>query len=172
MAQTPSGSYYFDVLSCGSFTPPAGCITDNAVQANAQVNASKLQQQATGVSANSHQIAGPTTTVATVTQTLGMALAAGTLIDFSAWIEVAAVGGATVTVDLQASVGGGAYATVLTATLSISSGTAIRTAVSGTFSTASYAAGTIFRAVVVATAGGGTLPQGLTLRLTGRENSQ
>ncbi len=96
-----------------------------------------------------------------------MAYAAGTLVDFSVWIEVVGTGGGmSVTVDLKKSTGAGAYATVLNAS------TAVRTQVQGTITSAAYVAGDIFEAVVTATAGGGTLPTGLSVRLTGIENSQ
>jgi hypothetical protein len=166
---------FVSTFSCGTASLPAACVGDTQIKAGATgayVQATKLQHQAPGVIGGSVQIAGPTTTVATVTQTLGMAKGVGTLASLDGWIEVAAVGAATVTVDLQKSTGGGAYATVLSATMAISSATVIRTAVPTTISAASYVAGDIFRIVCTATAGGGTLPQGLTLRLVAREEPQ
>ena len=114
-------------LSSKTFTAPAGAIRNVDVLGNAQIAASKLQQQGTGIW-SAIQLFEPATAVASVNRTLGMAYASGTLAEFAAWIEVVATGAdRTITVDLQKSTGGGAYATVLSATIGFTNGSAVRT---------------------------------------------
>ena len=159
-------------LSAASFTPPASCITDNAVAANAGVQATKLIHQNPGVP-DCLELFGPTTTVTALTKTLGMAHASGTLVAFGAWIEVVASGAdRTITVDLQKSTGGGAYATVLSATAGFTNGSTVRSLVSGTLSSTSYVAGDIFRIVVTVAGAAGAQATGLSAKLIVRESPQ
>jgi len=172
MAQSVTGGANFDVLTCSAFTPPAGCITDQSVQANAQIAATKLQQQGAGID-SSIELFGPAVSVAALTKVLGMAFGAGTLVALSAHIEVVASGAdRTIAIDLQASVAGGAYATVLTTTVNFTNGTVVRTAVAAVILTAAYVAGTIFRVVVTVAGAAGAQATGLTMRLIKREASQ
>lgn len=160
-------------ISGQTFTPPAGSITDAAVVSNAQIAATKLQQQGKGLMNNSLELYGPTTTVAALTKTLGMAYASGTMSEWAAWIEVVATGAdRTITVDLQKSTGAGAYATVLSATIGFTNASSVRTKVTGTFSSTSYVAGDIFRAVITVAGAAGAQATGLSVRLTSTENSQ
>jgi hypothetical protein len=149
-------------LSANGMTIPAGAVADSQVAANAKIASSKTIAQKT----ISPQLNGPTTTVTTQTQWISsLKGATGTLIDINAFIAVAAAGAATVTIDLQKSTGGGAFATVLSSTISINNATVVRTAVPGTITSPNVVAGDIFQLVVTATAGGGTLPQGLMVTL-------
>jgi hypothetical protein len=160
------------VITCTQISPNQACIGDGQINASSAqpINGSKVQHENPGITGGV-QLFGPTTTVATVTQTLGMAINGGVVQLFKCWIEVAAVGAATVTLDLQKSTGGGAYATILTGLITLNNATVIRIAASGTLTGgATYVAGDILRTVVTATAGGGTLPQGLTLILQTKEN--
>jgi len=145
----------------------AGSVADAQVSASAAIAATKIvhqfpltHQQATG------------SAVADQTVQLHMANGAGTLVALKASVDTAAVGDSTVTVDLQKSTAGGAFATVLTAVVTVNSSTVVRTVSSGTFASTSYVAGDIFRLVIDATAGTGTLPQGLCVTAFVREAAQ
>lgn len=81
---------------------------------------------------------------------------AGTIRSFRAGSIAIAVGAATVTVDLKKN-----GVTVLSAVITLDTGNAARVSEAGTLSTTSLAAGDLLEVVVVATAGGGTLPTGL-----------
>lgn len=157
----------FDLIVGGNFsanamTIPAGAVADSQVAANAKIASSKL----IGPRTISRELNGPTTTVTSQTTWITTIKgASGTLIDINAFIAVAAVGAATVTIDLQKSTGGGAFATVLSSTISITNATVVRTATAGTITTPGIVAGDILELIVTATAGGGTLPQGLTVTL-------
>lgn len=167
-----SDLYVNGSLSSKTFTPPASSITDASIVANAGIQATKVVHQNPGV-ATGVQLFNPTATVTALTQTLGMAHASGTLIGFGAWVEVVATGAdRTITVDLKKSTGGGAYATVLSATVGFTNGSTIRTLVSGTISSASYVAGDIFQAVVTVAGSAGAQATGLTLKLIADENPQ
>ena len=149
-------------LSAQGMTIPGGAVADANIAANAKIAASKLQNART----ISVQLNGPTTTVTTQTQWITSIKGAnGNLIDVNAFIAVAAVGAATVTIDLQKSTGGGAFATVLSSTIAINNATVVRTATAGTITSATVVAGDILELIVTATAGGGTLPQGLLVTL-------
>jgi hypothetical protein len=149
-------------LSASSISISAGSVSDASIAANAKIASSKTVAQKT----ISLQLNGPTTTVTTQTQWItSIKGLTGTLIDVNAFIAVAAAGAATVTIDLQKSTSAGVFATVLSSTISISNATVIRTAVPGTITSAPVVAGDIFQLVVTATAGGGTLPQGLLVTL-------
>lgn len=158
-------------LSAQSVTLPSGTVTNAAVQSAALIDATKLVHQAPGAMGACLQLFEPATAITAVNQTIGMAYSSGSLVAFTAWIEVVATDvSRTVTVDLQKSTGAGAYATVLSATIGFTNASSIRTAVSGTISSASYVAGDIFRVVVTVAGGAGTQAKGLTFRLITREN--
>ncbi len=153
-------------ISASAMNIPANAVGDDAVVALAGVKASKLVHdlrpsyvQANGTAATS------------VTQFLHLPVAAGTISAFSVAIMTAAVGGATVTVDLQYW-NGSSWVSNLSAVITINSSTAIDTLVAGTVTTTAYTAGQPLRIVVTATASGGTLPQGLIVRAQLFEKSQ
>ncbi len=76
-------------------------------------------------------------------------------------------GGMSVVLDVHKSTAGGAFATVLTSTITINASTVIRTIVAAVVnvSLTSLVAGDILRVVCTATAGGGTLPKGIGMNL-------
>ena len=163
-------------LSCGRVSLPAGSVANVQISAGATGNyvvAEKLEHQAPGAMGGSVQLFDPTTAVAAVTRTLGMAFGAGTIEGISAWIEVAATGAdRTITVDLQRSTGGGAYASVLSTTIGFTNASAIRIAVNGTISGAAYVAGDIFRITVSVAGVAGAQATGLTVRVRVHEEPQ
>lgn len=172
--QTTSGDVYVSGnISCGSFTPPAGCIGDGAVVANAQIAATKLQCQPSGLGLCA-QLFGPTTSVAALTQTLFIANAAGTLVQFGALVSVVATGAdRTITIDLKSNGGSGSsFSTVLSATVGFTNGSTAYSLVTGTFSAAAYTAGTVFQTTVAVAGSAAAQATGLLLKLLLRENSQ
>lgn len=170
-ARFESDLHVTGTISAGVIQLPASSVGNADIEAAAGIAASKVVHQAPGAQGAAVELFGPTTAVTALTKTLGMAYASGTLVAFTAWIEVVATGAdRTVTVDLQKSTGAGAYATVLSATAGFTNASAVRTAVSGTISTTPYVAGDIFRAVVTVAGAAGNQATGLSVRLMLQEN--
>lgn len=140
-----------------SFTAPDGTITAQMIAANAGVESTKLIHRFS----ESIELFGPSTTIAALTKLLRIARRGGSLVSLQAATSVQATGDRSVTVDLQKSTGGGAFASVLSSPLSIPQATAVRTAVTGTISTPSFVAGDIFQLVVALGGTTGSYPQGL-----------
>jgi hypothetical protein len=107
--------------------------------------------------------------VVAATAYLHVPVVAGTINAISAMIMTAATSTGTVTVDVQTYVSG-SWTTVLSAPLSITSATAINTAVVGTVTVTTYTAAQPMRVVVTAT--GSALPQGLIVNAQLFEQSQ
>jgi hypothetical protein len=138
----------------------------------AGISGSKVVHQNPG-SSTANELFGPTTTVTALTKTLGVARASGTIKDFSAWIEVVASGAdRTITVDLQKSTGGGAYATVCSATIGFTNVSTVRSLVAASLSTATFVSGDIFRAVVTVAGAAGAQATGLSVSFLTEENPQ
>ena len=156
-------------LASKSFTAPAGSIDDAAIKGAAKIQSTKLGHR------NSYnlQLFEAATAITALTQTLLMIRGAtGATISVSAWSEVQATGAdRTVTVDLQKSTSGGAYATVLSATIGFTNTTVIRTAVGGTFSATTLVVGDILRAVVTVAGAAGAQAKGLGLTLVVDEDA-
>lgn len=111
------------------------------------------------------------TTVTATDFPLFIARSAGVLISFEAVITgTIAVAPATCTIDLQRSTGGGAYATVLSGTITFSSADTARVLKTATISTTAVADGDHYIAVVTVV-GGGTQNIGLMITLTHREGT-
>lgn len=146
----------------GTFSAPASSITNTMIQTAAGIDASKvIHRQDWGT-----ELYGPTTSVAALTKVLGMAYAACTVVQFGCWIEVVASGAdRTITVDLKKSTGAGAYATILSATVGFTNGSAVRTLVLGTLSSTSLVAGDILEAVVTVAGAAGAQATGLSCSL-------
>lgn len=129
----------------------------NASLGDAQINASNPL----GVTKTIHRTFGeysqPHGTAATTERrVIHRAKAAGTITSFLTGPVVAAAGAATVTANLLKN-----GASVLTAVATINSGTAAFASVVASITTATYVAGDVFEVSLTATAGGGTLPQGV-----------
>lgn len=146
----------------GAVVLPSGSVTNSNVLASTGIDASKLDHNR--VIAN--ELYGPAVTIAALTKSLYCAQGAGTILGFDAWIEVVASDvSRTVNVDLQKSTAGGAWTTVMSSPVAITSSTTVRTLVAGTVSTPTYIAGDMFRAVVTVAGASGTQATGLTCRL-------
>lgn len=176
MAETtriPGNLHVAGQLSSQTQSYPAGSITDAAIAAGATgayITRTKVHhQQNIGV-----ELYGPTTTVAALTKWLHIVRgAAATIVAFEAAIAVVATGAdRTITVDLQKSTGGGAFATVLSATCGFTNGSTVRVPVAGTISSASLVDGDILQTVVTVAGAAGAQATGLTIGLTLAEEPQ
>lgn len=147
---------------------PAGSITNAAVSASAEIDATKLVHM---VNVGT-ELFGPATTVTALTKLAYVAKGDGTLSVARGFVITPANDvSRTVTVTLQKSTGGGAFATVFSADIGFTNGSTARTLVSGTFSSTSYVAGDIFQWVVAVAGGSGTQAAGLFAEFTAYEST-
>ncbi len=113
--------------------------------------------------------------VATENRTVYRARAAGELLSLAAAVTgLAATGNSTVAVNIEKSTAGGAFVSMLTAAVLISSTTLLRTNVLGVPAASpanTYVAGDLIRFTVLSTVGTGTLPQGLAVTAHLDENA-
>lgn len=153
-------------LSASSFTPPASCITNAAIVDSAGIDAAKVVHQ---FSLDYTQ--APGSDVVAATQDLHIAQAAGTVEAVEAVLtgQIPSVD-RTAVIDVQKSTAGGAFASVLTATLTLNSSNTIRVPVDATVNTSAYADADILRIVVTLGGSSGTHPQGLLVTVTVTEN--
>lgn len=173
LVTTAQGTWVFPggIAVQGNFYGPAECINDDQMSSNVskRVQAMKLIHQ--------HkvplQLFDPATAIAAKTQDFFAGFGAtGTLVALMAWIEVLADDATRITsVDLKKSTAGGAYASILSAPISITTSTTVRVPVLATIATPAYVANDLFQLVVtVAGAGGTTQAKGLTLQAILRED--
>jgi hypothetical protein len=101
-----------------------------------------------------------------------VAKGAGQINEFAAAVDAVPAGGdKAVTVDLQKSTGGGAFATLLTAVITINSASSAKTKYTGTLvATPTFVAGDLLRIVVALTGTTGNQAQGLVARAVVQEN--
>lgn len=145
---------------------PDGGVTNAKVAAGAKIDQSKLQHQ--------HRIpyTQPNTAATSVTIPIWRIFGAtATLLELAVGSLTVAVGAATVTVDLQKSTSGGAFASVLTSVVTLDTGNTARVAELAAIATAGGVAEDLYQLVITATAGGGTLPTGLFVFLTLKEDA-
>lgn len=147
----------------GTIALPANAVGNTQVSAASPLTVDKSVQQINCVYAQKH---GAVVADDTGTFIHG-ALAAGVVHSIQAWVRVIPVGAATVTVDLKKN-----GTTVLTAVITLDSGNVAYTVEIGAITTTAYVAGDFFEVVIDATAGGGTLPQGLGVEVVFRETAQ
>jgi hypothetical protein len=149
-------------LRCTTINLPALSVGDGNVNGSDPITAPKLQHQYTRTVA---QLNGTAATAER--RVLHVAYGAtGTVVAFRAGLTVAAVGDATVTVDLYKN-----GVSILSATISLTSATAVNAKVAGALSGTSYVTGDVFEAVIAVSAGTGTLPQGVFTDLVVREDA-
>lgn len=160
------------VSMSGPFYPPASSF------GNSHFSTDPLQRLAATKAEHQHAVTielfGPTTTISALTKWLHLCRATGTLVSVEAVHAVLATGAdRTVTIDLQKSTGGGAFATVLSTPLTFNTqSTAVRTAQAATISASSLVDGDILQAVVTVDGVAGVQGQGLTLTLNVREQPE
>jgi len=163
-------TYVNGTLACKAFTPPNNCINAAAVAVGATGNyigntsveqqyAKTYSQAAASVSVTEkrviHRVVGAT----------------GTLKSLVAGLQTANVGGATVTVDLYKN-----GSSVLTAPINLTNANTPNvtngSAIAATFTSTSVVQGDILQVVVTATAGGGTIGNGVYADLNLIEDPQ
>lgn len=151
------GDYFFNGnLRAVSMTAPNNSVGNAQVLAGANLAADKLEHR------YQWELAQPNTTATTETRVVGRCYGAtGSVRGFHAGSIVANLTTATVTVDLQKSTGGGAFASILTAAITLNNATTARTAVAGTLASTTLVQGDLLQIVITATAAGGTLATGV-----------
>jgi hypothetical protein len=165
---TIEGDHYFaGSVSLASVSLPSNCLRNAQVAADAAIDASKVVHQFS----ESVELFAPTTTIASVEKLLKVVRGAtGTVVAFEAvLVTKATAGDKTVTVDLQKSTGGGAFASILTAPISFSDASANLTALAATIGSAGLVAGDVLKIVVAAAGSTGTQALGLLVTLTQSE---
>lgn len=159
------GRFDEDIYVNGNFQakvliPSAGSITNAAIAAAAGIVASKLQHE------HRHVYSQPNTTATAETRIVHVCQGAtGTIKAFVAGSIVAALLGATVTVDLKKN-----GTTVLSAVITLDSGNTAYIVEAGTITVPGLVVGDVLTIVTTATAGGGTIPTGLFVALTVTED--
>lgn len=163
----PQNIDYSDVSHVGQHTfekapaVPANSFGDAQIGTINPIQAIKLKHQYVPVYAQPHGVAA-----VTERKVVHVARSAGDVQAIEAGIVVAAAGAATVTVDLRKN-----GTTILSSVITLDNANVAYAEEAGTISSAPYVAGDVFELVVVATAGGGTLPQGLYVDTVFREGS-
>lgn len=157
-----------DVLVTGTLTArvavlPSSCIGDTQVQTGADISALKL----IGMFAPSYIQKTGTAVVADAAVDMHIASAAGSLMSLEAAITGVIATGAdrTVTIDLQKSTGAGAFATVLSAVLTLNNASVLRTLQAATITTLPFVDGDILRLVIAVAGAAGNQAQGLIVTL-------
>lgn len=140
---------------------PAGCVT------NAMIAAGVAASKSTRHQAVPVELYGPLVTVAALTKWIYIVRGgSGTILGFEAAIAVDATGAdRVVNIDLQKSTAGGAFATVLSAPISLVDGTTIRTPYPGVITTAPLLDGDILQVVVTVSGSASAAATGLTVCL-------
>lgn len=137
---------------------PASSVVDADVSGSADIAYSKVES----LQSFTHSTTG---TAASATQNIGFVRgASGTLLSITAGSVVAAIGAATVTVDLKKN-----GTTMLSSVITLDNANTAYIGEAGTLSVTSLAAGDCLTLVIVATAGGGTLPTGLAVTVYWKE---
>lgn len=137
-------------LTCELMTIPDETVDDDAVAADADIDADKLEHR--HLKGHSQ----PNTTATAETRTIHVARGSGTLEEFVAGSIAKAVGDSTVTIDLKKN-----GSSILTAPITLNSSNTNRVAATQTISSAAYVAGDWFEIVITISAGTGTLPTGV-----------
>lgn len=148
-------------LSALTLGIPTGTVTDATVAAGANVGADKLQHR---FRAMFNQVHG--SVAITERRPFFWALSVGTIRRVKVGSVIANIGAATITVDIKKN-----GATILTGIVTLNNANVAYIAVDGTIANAALVAGDVLECVVVATAGGGTLGQGLFVAVDIDENA-
>jgi hypothetical protein len=130
---------------------PTASIGDEQVSASSPLGATKTIHRFAQSLAQAHG-----TAATTERRVIHRARAAGTITSFVAGLSVAHTGAATVTANLLKN-----GTTVLSAVITQNNALAAYAVLTGGISSASYIAGDVFEVALIATAGGGTLGQGV-----------
>ena len=144
-------------------TVPDGSFGDAQISTANPITAPKLQHQYDVIYSQLNGVAA-----ASERKVVHVARSAGSVAAFEAGPVTIAAGAATVTLDLRKN-----GTSILTGVITLTSAHAAYNKVAGALNPASvaYALGDVFEVVTVATAGGGTLPQGVFADAVFREGS-
>jgi hypothetical protein len=150
-------------FSAESITLPNNSVRDSNVDATSPLTRTKSWHQ---THKSGHQ--APGTAVVAQTIDVYIARAAAVLVSFEAAITGALADDASrhVTVDLQKSTGGGAFATMLSGVIDLTSSSTLRTAVAAALSSSALVDGDILRVIVAVSGGAGNQAQGLVFEAT------
>lgn len=158
---------HFTGLSADVFYPPAGSISDTAVAANAGVDDSKLKRRMTFA----HSQTG---TVAAAVQYCRIVEASGTVLSVEAAItETIATGNdRVVSVDVKKSTGGGAFNSILAATIDFDDASVLLDVSEATITSPNVVDGDVLEIVVTVAGVNANQALGLLVNLTLREAAQ
>lgn len=140
---------------------PTSSFGDREIDVTDPILATKLKHQYAPTLAQVHGSAA-----VTERKVVHVAKSAGNVTGIEAGIVVAAVGAATVTIDLRKN-----GTTILSGVITIDVANSAYAKEAGVISVDSYSLGDVFELVITATAGGGTLPQGLFVSTVFREGA-
>lgn len=159
------------VVYCTQLNASQACVTNAMISASTSspIGGSKVAHQNVPA-VSGYQLFDLTTNPSAKTLIIGRAKSAGTIKSVDIFYAGTAATTGTASVNLKKSTGGGAFATVLSATVDITSATATLTAVAGIISAAPYVAGDVFELVV--TVSGSPDGKGLTAVVVMEENPQ
>lgn len=150
-------------LSASSLTIPAGTLTDAGVEAGAGIQATKLEHQHTQVFKQNHGTAA--TSQRQVIHTVYGA--EGSIVSFRAGVVVANIGAATISIQLKKN-----GSNILSSALVLdSTNAAFSMEDAAGFTSTALVADDVLEVDATATAGGGTLGQGLFCELVVREDA-
>lgn len=155
-------TYVAGNLSATSMQISGNSVGNASVIAGAAIDCTKLQQQ---VHATYAQARG--SAAATARAVIHCCRGAGSIESLRVGVTQAAVGAATVDTHLKKN-----GSNVTSAAVQIDSGDAAFAEVTGSFSDDDYVDGDVYEVDITATAGGGTLPQGLYVSLVLRGSAQ
>lgn len=144
---------------------PAGSWTNTQINASAAIDATKLKHQYAPVFSQVHGSAATSER-----RVIHVARSAGEVTAAEAGHVVAGAGGATVTVDVRKN-GTSILTGATPISLTVAGAAYSKTTGSLNSSLTAYVAGDVFEIVLVATAGGGTLPQGVFADVVFREGA-
>ncbi len=161
---THDGDHFFaGNVSCRTLAIPSSTVVDDDVSASAAIQASKMAHQHQQMYTQLHG-----TAATTAREVIHIAKGStGSIVNFRAGVVVACVGAATISIRLKKN-----GSNIDTAALVLdSTNAAFAIEAAAGFSSSSYVTGDVFEVDITATAGGGTLGQGLFCELTVREDA-
>lgn len=144
----------------GQLTLPASSVGDNNVSAGSPLAVDKTTHQINKTYTQKHG----TAVASDPGSVIHIAGSAGVVQSVKVSVRTIPIGAATVTVDVKKN-----GTTILTGVVTIDNANVAYTAETGAITTTAYVNGDFFEVVLVATAGGGTLPQGIGVEVVFRE---
>lgn len=151
-------------LSCATLSVPSGTIGNDDVASDAAISASKLQGEFSLAHAQTGNVAAVAADYLRICRGTGQIVAVEAALN-----EVIPSGDRTAVIDLQKGNAGSAFATVLSAPITLDSTNVLRTPEVGAVSSATTADNDILRIVVTLGGSSGTNPAGLSVTVTYRE---